>query len=158
AYRLSRREVNAGGCLSLHPWQNVTIEVAYPFGGHGIQGQWPSDRASVREDAPSFRVLLLVGRRLFAGALGESGQPGLLCGPRAHLWAPCCWIGADPQKLQRSIYGFQDQLGSFLPPERFLQAPFNLFVHRPVFGLGRPLDPVQEVSPQPMLDLNDRFS
>src|SRR5262249_24415425 len=27
AYRLSRREVNAGGCISLHPWQNVTIEV-----------------------------------------------------------------------------------------------------------------------------------
>jgi hypothetical protein len=27
AYRLSRREVNAGGCISLHSWQNVTIEV-----------------------------------------------------------------------------------------------------------------------------------
>src|SRR5262249_26112722 len=27
AYRLSRREVNAGGCISLHSWQSVTIEV-----------------------------------------------------------------------------------------------------------------------------------
>ena len=26
-YSFSRREVNAGRCVSLHSWQNVTIEV-----------------------------------------------------------------------------------------------------------------------------------
>jgi hypothetical protein len=26
-YSLSRREVNAGGCIGLHPWQNMTVEI-----------------------------------------------------------------------------------------------------------------------------------
>jgi hypothetical protein len=26
-YSFARREVNAGRCISLHPWQNVTVEI-----------------------------------------------------------------------------------------------------------------------------------